>query len=53
MPPPAILLANAGLLLGSMLLLWLVSLRRRPGYREYVEITSGFVPWLPKRGRKS
>ena len=23
---------------------------RRPGYREYVERTSGFVPWWPKRG---
>lgn len=23
---------------------------RRPGYREYVERTSGFVPWWPKQG---
>lgn len=22
----------------------------RPGYREYVESTSGFIPWPPKRG---
>jgi steroid 5-alpha reductase family enzyme len=25
--------------------------RRRPGYREYIERTSGFVPLPPKRGR--
>lgn len=23
---------------------------RRPGYKEYVERTSGFIPWPPKRG---
>ncbi|MEL0210779.1 MAG: DUF1295 domain-containing protein, partial [Novosphingobium sp.] len=23
---------------------------RRPGYSEYVERTSGFIPWPPKRG---
>ena len=26
------------------------AMSRRPGYREYVESTSGFIPWPPKRG---
>ena len=25
------------------------SMEKRPGYREYIEGTSGFVPWLPHK----
>lgn len=27
------------------------SLEQRPGYREYIEATSGFVPWFPRQSK--
>jgi steroid 5-alpha reductase family enzyme len=27
------------------------SMAQRPGYREYVESTSGFVPWFPRKAK--
>jgi steroid 5-alpha reductase family enzyme len=29
-----------------------VLVERRPGYADYIERTSAFVPWLPARGKK-
>ena len=51
--------------LGLMTVLWLVSvsgkallensMEKRPGYRDYIESTSGFIPWFPRnvKGRVS
>jgi steroid 5-alpha reductase family enzyme len=25
------------------------TMETRPGYKEYIESTSAFIPWLPKR----
>jgi steroid 5-alpha reductase family enzyme len=25
----------------------------RPGYREYIQTTSAFIPWFPKKGSKT
>jgi steroid 5-alpha reductase family enzyme len=27
------------------------SMEQRPGYREYIESTSGFVPWFPTKAK--
>jgi steroid 5-alpha reductase family enzyme len=26
---------------------------QKPGYREYVETTSGFIPWFPRKRKQS